>query len=515
MKSAAIQGAANLLAAASGMKNASRDKVPEVDFSVVMTQAGFQNQETLQSSVSGSQEKSVSARDNLDKTQTRSEKGESDFWKTLEKQEVQESEALEAASDNRVTDTGKNEAEQKGFSEEVLSKVSEFISKVQQMLEEGFSMTEEELMSALEELGFTMADFLNPVRMNECIQALSGAQDSMALLVDEQLYATCTGMQKEVMALTQVLGEDVQLTSEEMELVLSELKKMQTQELPEELQSGIEIGQLQTDALTEQTEEVGMLREPEEGKKPAAVKQENITAVTDDEKDHLKDRSMKDAKAEPKENVTVEKTVESAGENGQETDMAEQNQAGNRNQPEMQQTAEPSVQNAFQAKEAFTSFTSYDGIYESIIRQVGEQIRVQVTADTSFMEMQLNPEHLGKLGLSVELKQGMLTARFVAENEQVKEAIENQAVVLREDLNRQGVKVEAIEVTVETHEFERNLEQGQQQSQTGEQAENAEKQSGRRNLNLDILEDEEELTEAEDLAAKIMKENGNTMDYFA
>ena len=76
--------------------------------------------------------------------------------------------------------------------------------------------------------------------------------------------------------------------------------------------------------------------------------------------------------------------------------------------------------------------------------------------------------------------------------------------------------MEAIEVTVETHEFERNLEQGQQQNQAEEEARSEQsRRSSRRNLNLDILEEEEELTEAEDLAAKIMRENGNTMDYFA
>ena len=196
--------------------------------------------------------------------------------------------------------------------------------------------------------------------------------------------------------------------------------------------------------------------------------------------------------------------------------MAQQELLGNQSQPEMQQ-AEPVVQNVFDADVPFTAFTAYDGSYESIIRQVAEQVRVQVTADASTMEMQLNPESLGKLSLSVELKQGMLTAKFIVENEQVKEAIEGQAVMLREDLDKQGVKVEAIEVAVETHEFERNLEQGQQQSQAEEEARNAENERSRsrRNLNLDILEEEDELTEAEDLAAKIMKENGNTMDYFA
>ena len=44
------------------------------------------------------------------------------------------------------------------------------------------------------------------------------------------------------------------------------------------------------------------------------------------------------------------------------------------------------------------------------------------------MEIQLNPENLGKINLTVVAKDGMITAQLTAQNEAVKNAIENQIV---------------------------------------------------------------------------------------
>lgn len=536
MKSTAIQGAANLLAAAPRAQGNTQDKVQEVDFSAIISQANFQNQEALQSN-NGKQTEKVSS---IEKTSDKKddsmgkELGRAERSQETKKSETQETttqpkEETAASLEDRDVNGQKEESNLQDIPEEILSKVSEFLTKIQEVFKEGFSMTDEELLSALEQLGFTMADFMNPETMNACIQALSGAQDSMALLIDEQLYATCNQVQKEVMALTEVLGEEVQLTTEEMELVFSKLEEMQNQ--PEaEVDGNLpkEAG-LETQMVESRTEEMPMVERTVDidgrtekaaelvktEQEPVQTEREPVAALATSQK--KTEPKLHEMSEEPEEvKVEVKPAVESIQKSQQESNTAQQNLLGNQSQPEMQQ-AEPVVQNVFDADVPFTAFTAYDGSYESIIRQVAEQVRIQVTADTSTMEMQLNPESLGKLSLSVELKQGMLTAKFIAENEQVKEAIESQAVVLREDLDKQGVKVEAIEVAVETHEFERNLEQGQQQSQAEEEARNAENERSRsrRNLNLDILEEEDELTEAEDLAAKIMKENGNTMDYFA
>ena len=50
-----------------------------------------------------------------------------------------------------------------------------------------------------------------------------------------------------------------------------------------------------------------------------------------------------------------------------------------------------------------------------IIEQIVRQIRVSVTDTTSTMEMQLNPERLGKVLLTISAKEGMMTANFTVQ----------------------------------------------------------------------------------------------------
>ena len=52
-----------------------------------------------------------------------------------------------------------------------------------------------------------------------------------------------------------------------------------------------------------------------------------------------------------------------------------------------------------------------------------------------------------------------MTAKTMTQNAVVKEALEAQTVELRQNLEQAGVKVDAVEVTVASHEFEKNLEQ--------------------------------------------------------
>ena len=77
------------------------------------------------------------------------------------------------------------------------------------------------------------------------------------------------------------------------------------------------------------------------------------------------------------------------------------------------------------------------------------------------------------------------------------------------------MKVEAIEVTVASHGFERNLEENQKNAARQQQEEEMRK-SGRRNLNLNNLDELEGLmSEEESLVAKIMAEQGNSLNITA
>lgn len=148
-----------------------------------------------------------------------------------------------------------------------------------------------------------------------------------------------------------------------------------------------------------------------------------------------------------------------------------------------------------------------------IIEQIANHVKISFSLEGTTMEMQLNPENLGKIYLNISEKEGVIRAQLAAQNEMVKEALETQMVELRQNLNQQGIKVDAIEVTVATHEFEQNLDgQAKQEEQAGEQMEQNQKKA-RRSLNLNDLDGLSGLmSEEEELVAKIMRDNGNQVD---
>jgi len=110
-----------------------------------------------------------------------------------------------------------------------------------------------------------------------------------------------------------------------------------------------------------------------------------------------------------------------------------------------------------------------------IANQIIEHIKVVVKPEQTSMELQLNPEQLGKVNLNIQSKNGVMTAQFIVQNESCKEAIEGQLHTLRETLNQQGIKVDSIEVTVSANAFEQSA--GADQDNQPEEQKN---QSGRK-----------------------------------
>ena len=84
---------------------------------------------------------------------------------------------------------------------------------------------------------------------------------------------------------------------------------------------------------------------------------------------------------------------------------------------------------AFDVQPKYTSVNTTD-----IIRQIVDQISIAKTTGESVIEMQLNPENLGKLYINVTERNSEITARIAVSNETVKNALESQMAALRENL---------------------------------------------------------------------------------
>ena len=151
---------------------------------------------------------------------------------------------------------------------------------------------------------------------------------------------------------------------------------------------------------------------------------------------------------------------------------------------------------------------------QDIYEQVMSNLKLTMKADMTQMEMELHPASLGNVRVQVAAKDGVITASFTTENESVKAALETQVLTLKNQLEEQGIKVEAVEVTVGSHAFERNL------SENGEGSGNPEGENNKskpRSIDLSRLseDDIESLGDEDRVTADMMAREGNTVNYMA
>lgn len=83
-----------------------------------------------------------------------------------------------------------------------------------------------------------------------------------------------------------------------------------------------------------------------------------------------------------------------------------------------------------------------------IINQVLDKAKLNINGDKTEMLISLKPENLGKLQLKIVSENGMIMAKIVAENQQVKEIIETNMNILKDSLMKQGVMIEGLSVSV-------------------------------------------------------------------
>ena len=121
-------------------------------------------------------------------------------------------------------------------------------------------------------------------------------------------------------------------------------------------------------------------------------------------------------------------------------------------------------------------------------------------------------------------KSGDVTAHLYAQNEAVKHALENRLADLTEDLNRQGVRVNEVTISVEPHAFDENLEKNMSNqfgnnpnsgTQSGTFEGEASSRGSRSRSTIDLRNGalSDDMTSDEALEASIMQDNGNTVSY--
>lgn len=399
--------------------------------------------------------------------------------------------------------------------------VEEFAKEVQKEVKELLGVDDAQLEAAMKELGLTYQDLMDPVNLANLVMNLTGEEDQLGLLMNADFQE----LMQNVEVLSKNLLQELGMTPQEVAEVFAQLEQNAaqiTEEVPQQMQ---EVTDTQADVLkVQQTDDV---QATEQKSQVTGMTETNAAATESVESDG----NVQNVEEPVSQEVRVENDQTASQQEGQQEEAPENSMTTEDDASLLQQndTTEKSIftEHTFQQTvqtirtdnitAAPTTAVPQNVVFNTldVIRQVSEFTRVMYQGDTTSMEMQLNPENLGKIYVQVTAKEGVVTAHLAVQNEIVKEALENQTIQLRENMNQQGIKVEAVEVTIASHEFERNLEQNQQGSAQDEQREQASK-SPRRNISMNQLDELSGLmSEEEMLVAKIMRDNGNSVDFTA
>lgn len=115
-----------------------------------------------------------------------------------------------------------------------------------------------------------------------------------------------------------------------------------------------------------------------------------------------------------------------------------------------------------------TGMTAQNAGKDQLFTQIMDHAKLMLSGNQSELEMSLKPDHLGKLQLKVMVENQVVTARFVAESQQVKQIIETNLNQLRDQLRESGLMVDHLTVSVGTGTNQQLFDQtAGNQSQSG------------------------------------------------
>ena len=145
-----------------------------------------------------------------------------------------------------------------------------------------------------------------------------------------------------------------------------------------------------------------------------------------------------------------------------------------------------------------------------IVNQVVEKLQSSMKDGQTTLEMQLNPERLGRMLVSVTSREGVMTANFTVQNEEARAALESQIISLRENLEQRNLKVDAVEVSVSDFTFSQSG-----QADTGDQKEFNQGNGKRARFNFEAEDEETADTVEEPLFGRTSVGSGSTVDFTA
>lgn len=418
---------------------------------------------------------------------------------TLNKNNTKEI-SIKTASKNSPT-----ESEVKKITDDISSQIVEKVT-------DDLDISEDELNNAMQLLGLTAMDLLNPANLSALYCEVTGnASDPQALVLNADFTA---------------LFNDVSQVASENDAQLDLLSQLTASDDGEILDADIV-------SSADTNESTGSVNTPEKtvdsSYDDTAASGQNIND-TADEAVKLYDGSTQDSSYQNPDEGT------SSGETGNDI-TSDENTEKTQSKSQVDSSFDDSGERVLHhddgahsdnsvlhasVSEQLNTDTSFEMSQSQsrlrvdttdIIRQIVDSMSISNTTEESAINLQLTPESLGRMYINVSQKNSEISARIAVSNEAVKEALQTQMVNLKEALNNSGIRVNEVEITVASHEFERNLEQGaandsRQQESTNSYNGSNSSDSG---IDSDMMQDRAE----ERLVTQIMRDNGNSVDFTA
>ena len=374
---------------------------------------------------------------------------------------------------SRLTGSSKNadtssisDVNSKADNKDVTDTVKEVCEDIKDAIKEEFDVSDEDIKVAMELLGLTALDLLSTAKVAELIEQLTGT-DALTLITNEDMMQSFNNIINVV---------------DEANADIAGMLGVKTEEV------GIVLGQNDIAPVvnSEDTAKQDNVKESD-----AKNADDNINQTVDNQ--------------ESLSEVLAKKiTTESDGK--AKNNMPESNEANNK--VTYADVADNMISNI---TDTFADIIT-EGISTvkeaDIVNQVIDSVKLMASRELTSMEVMLNPEHLGSVHITVTARNGIVSAQIAAQNEQVKTALENQMVTLREQFESQGLKVDAVEITVMAHSFEAGQNFGQSES---------ERKQGESKVHrkLDLSSFDDELEEDLESTAPAPKAEGSSVEYLA
>lgn len=296
--------------------------------------------------------------------------------------------------------------------------VDSLVEGIKDVVKDILDISDEELEKMMAESGLTVVDLLNPQNVVNLIAQVKNT-DTVSIAVNEELSQMLADINVGINEVVNTFMKDNAVTFDEVVNLMENYTPPVTDEKQEVLQS---------------TEE-----------NVPYVNRQDVT----DESGKVIDVKIND-----------ERPIEN-NDNFVKNDMSSEDDHKEKNDNAGNKTNAEAVLDSLMSAVSDTTVAAgeTDGINSVyVVRQIVNAVRVNITEEVRTIEVALTPEHLGRVNVTVAAKDGILTASMVVQNEMVKNVIENQLTMLKTQFESQGIKVEHVEVTVASHEFNSDMQ---------------------------------------------------------